>query len=260
LIEICVRRHLTIDVKAVANPTNTQALDFLKRRTALLKRIRVFRKLQRAYMPNLCRFLSATQHQIWDSEVKRHAEAVRLFLPSDILDATKRMHACTQGLPGVEADLRISKVREALHTLRQGLQTRTITNRFCLRHCTGQHMLTRGQGVLRQINLKIHRAKLCYRYVQNALKRLKGDGPWERELQVLEDTDVRALNERVLTTEEEQRKAVHDYKDVPEGGGVAAYGVVALGEGQQTLLWIWYSVRPEEPTEAELVEGTCPKD
>jgi hypothetical protein len=83
-----------------------------------LKRIRVFRKLQRAYMPNLRRFLSATQRQIWDSEVERHAEAVRLFLPSDILDATKRMHACAQGLPGVEADRRIGEACEALHTLR----------------------------------------------------------------------------------------------------------------------------------------------
>jgi hypothetical protein len=122
-------------------------------------------------------------------------------------------------------------------------------------------MLTRGQGVLRQINLKIHRAKLRYRYVRNALKRLKGDGPWERELQVLEDTDVRALNERALTTEEEeQRKAVHDYEDVAEEGGMAVYGVMALGEGRRTLSWIWYSARPEEPTEAELVEGTCSKD
>jgi hypothetical protein len=68
---------------------------------------------------------------------------------------------------------------------------------------------------------------LRYRYVRNALKRLKGDGTWERELQVLEDSDVRALNECVLTKEEaEQRQAVHDYEDIAEEGGVAAFGVV----------------------------------
>jgi hypothetical protein len=49
-----------IDVKAVSNPTESQTVDFLKRRTALLKRIRTFRKLQRTYMPNLRRFLTAT--------------------------------------------------------------------------------------------------------------------------------------------------------------------------------------------------------
>jgi hypothetical protein len=85
---------------------------------------------------------------------------------------------------------------------------------------------------------------------------LKGDGPWEKELAVLEDSDVHALNERALTEEEaEQRKAVHDYEEIAEEGGVAAFGVVALGEGRRTLSWIWYSARPEEPTEAELVEG-----
>ncbi|KAJ7318568.1 hypothetical protein DFH08DRAFT_1036369 [Mycena albidolilacea] len=226
-----IQRNLTIDVKAIANPTDAQSIDFLKRHTAVLKRIRVFRKLQWAYMPNLRRFLTASQSQIWDSEAERHAEAVRLFLPSDILDQAKRIRACAEGLPGVEADLRVGEAREALHALQQDLRTRA----------------------LQQINLKIHRAKVRYRYVRNTLKRLKGDGPWERELQVLEDKDVRALNKRA--EEEEQRQAVHNYEDVAEEGGVAAYGVVVLGEGRRTLLWIWYSARPEEPTEAELVEA-----
>jgi hypothetical protein len=117
-------------------------------------------------------------------------------------------------------------------------------------------MLTRGQGILCQVNLKIHKAKLRYRYVRNALKRLEGDGAWEKELQVLEDNDVRALNERALTAEEaEQRKVIHDYEDVAEEGGVAVFGVVALGEGCWTLSWIWYSASPKDPTEAELAEG-----
>ncbi|KAJ7050144.1 hypothetical protein C8F01DRAFT_1001117 [Mycena amicta] len=221
------RRNLAIDVKAVANPTDAQSVDFLKRRTALLKRIRGFRKLQRTYMPNLRRFLTATQRAVWDAEAERNAEAVRLFMPSDLLDATKRVKACAVGLPEVEESLRVGEAREALEALRQGLRTRTMTNRFRLRNCTGQRMLTRGQGILRQINIKIHKAKIRYRYARNALKRLKGDGPWERELAVLEDSD----------------------------GGVAAFGVVALGEGRRTLSWIWYSARPDEPTEAELVEG-----
>ncbi|KAJ7059253.1 hypothetical protein C8F01DRAFT_989914 [Mycena amicta] len=220
-------RNLAIDIKAVANPTDAQAVEFLKRRTALLKRIRGFRKLQRTYMPNLRRFLTATQRAIWDAEAERNAEAVRLFLPSDLLDATKRAKACAVGLPEVEESLRIGEAREALDELRQGLRTRTMTNRFCLRNCTGQRMLTRGQGILRQVNIKIHKAKIRYRYVRNTLKRLKGDGPWEKELAVLEDSD----------------------------GGVAAFGVVAQGEGRRTLSWIWYVAKPDDLTEAELVEA-----
>jgi hypothetical protein len=147
-------------------------------------------------MPNLRRFLTAVQRAIWDSETERNAEAIRLFMPSEIADNTKRVKACAVGLPAAEEELRVGEAREALHALRQGLRTRTMTNRYRLRHCTGQRMLTRGQGVLRQVNLKIHKAKLRYRYARNALMRLRGHGGWEHELKVLEDADVRALNER----------------------------------------------------------------
>jgi hypothetical protein len=118
-------------------------------------------------------------------------------------------------------------------------------------------MLKRGQGVLRQIKLKIHKAKLCYQYAQNTLMRLRGHRSWEKELRVLEENDVDALNEHALTAEEaEQRNALHDYESIiVEEGGVAALGTVALGEGRQTLSWIWYTAKSAEPTEAELVEG-----
>ncbi|KAJ6545928.1 hypothetical protein B0H10DRAFT_1754290, partial [Mycena sp. CBHHK59/15] len=122
------QRYLAIDVKSIANPTDTQTVDILKRRAALVKRMRTFRKLQRTYMPNLRRFLTASQRALWDSEMDRNAEAVRLFLPSDISDKTKRENACAMGLPKVEADLRIGEAREALESLRRGLRARTMTN------------------------------------------------------------------------------------------------------------------------------------
>ncbi|KAJ6479819.1 hypothetical protein C8R45DRAFT_1054444 [Mycena sanguinolenta] len=221
------QRYLTIDVKAVANPTEKQTVNFLKWCVALLKRIRAFRKLQRAYMPNIRKYLTATQHTQWDSESDRNAEGIRLFLPSDISSRVNREKACVVGLAEVEADLRVGEACEALNALRQGLRTCTMTNRFRLRNCTGQRMLKRGQGVLRQVNLKVHKAKLRHRYARNPLLRLRGNGAWEKELRVLEDDD----------------------------GGIAAYGVVALGEGRRTLLWIWYAAKTGEPTEAELVEA-----
>ncbi|KAJ7028998.1 hypothetical protein C8F04DRAFT_963379 [Mycena alexandri] len=221
-------QNLAVDVKAVANPTETQTVGFMKRRVALTKRIRAFRTLQRTYMPKVRRFLNATQRALWDSEGDRDAEAIRLFMPSELADRTKRDKACAVGLAEVETELRIGEAREALEALRQGLRTRTMTNRYRLRHCTGQRLLTRGQGVLRQINVKIHKAKLRYRYVRHALTRLKDHGAWERELRILEESD----------------------------GGIAALGAVALGESRRTLSWIWYTAKATDPDEAELVEGT----
>ncbi|KAJ7016992.1 hypothetical protein C8F04DRAFT_1280235 [Mycena alexandri] len=249
------QRHLAIDVKAIANPTGPQEVEFLKRRTAIAKRIRAFRTLQRAYMPHVRQYLTQTQRTLWDSDGDRDAEAIRLFLPSDITDSKKREKACAEGLPAVESCLREGEAHDALEALRQGLRVRTMTNRYRLRNATGQRALTRGQGVLRQNNVRIHKAKLRYRYVQNALSRLRGNGDWERVLKVLQDSDVRALNERALTEEEAaQREVVHDLRDVEEGG-VGTYGVVALGEGRRSLSWIWYTTTTEDPTEQELVEA-----
>ncbi|KAJ6447896.1 hypothetical protein C8R45DRAFT_1115651 [Mycena sanguinolenta] len=249
------QRLLAVDVKAITNPTPQQEHNFLKRRTAIRKRIVAFRKLQRAYMPHVRRFLTISQQALWDADGERDAEAIRLFLPSDITDSAKRVKACAEGLPDVEASLREGEAHDALEALRQGLRVRTMTNRFRIRNATGQRALTRGQGVLRQNNVRIHKAKLRYRYARNALSRLRGNGEWERKLQVLQDEDIRVLNERAVTTEEmAQREAVHNLHDVNEGG-VANYGVVALGEGRRTLSWIWYTVQPDGPTEEELVEA-----
>ncbi|KAJ6508192.1 hypothetical protein C8R45DRAFT_1089391 [Mycena sanguinolenta] len=227
------QRYLTIDVTAVANLMEAQTVEFLRRRANLLKWIRVFCKLQRTYMPNLRKFLTATQRARWYSEVDHDAESIRLFLPSDVSSKVNREKACAIGLPDMEAELRAAKVREALDSLRQGLHTRTMMNQFRLRNCTGQQMLMRGQGVLRQVNLKVHKAKLRYRYARNALLRLQGNGPWEKELRVLEDED----------------------DNVAEEGGIAAYGVVVLGESCRTLSWIWYVAKKGELSEAELVEA-----
>ncbi|KAJ7136482.1 hypothetical protein C8R43DRAFT_893858 [Mycena crocata] len=249
------QRYLAIDVKATPIPTQIQTMDFLKRRAALTKRVRDFRKLQRRYMPNLRRFLTASQRVMWDGEAERDIETVRLFMPSDLVDVERRSKACAQGLAECEAELRVGEAKEALDKLRQGLRTRTMTNRFRLRNFTGQRALTRGQGVLRQVNMKIHKAKLRYRYARNALSRLDDHGDWERELHVLKDADVRALNERALTDEEQaQRETVHDLRDVEEGG-IAAYRVVALGESRRTLSWIWYVASKDEPTKLDLVEA-----
>ncbi|KAJ7678410.1 hypothetical protein B0H17DRAFT_1236048 [Mycena rosella] len=253
------QRHLAIDVKAIANPTTLQDLDFFKRRTALTKRIRAFRKTQRAYMPHVRRFLTQSQRALWDTEADRDAEAVRLFMPSDIADRVKHIKACAEGLPGVEADLREGEAHDALESLRQGLRTRTMTNRFRLRNSTGQCALTRGQGVLRLNNVRIHKAKLRYRYARNALSRLRGNGDWERDLRVLEEDDagepteqelvealrvewckayarMRRWDEDVVLVEEEMRRTIQ-------------YGYWEAGE------WLQRSVAREGTFAPELEEG-----
>ncbi|KAJ7446032.1 hypothetical protein B0H11DRAFT_1930374 [Mycena galericulata] len=233
-----VQRQLAVAIKAAGPVLSTsQELDFLKRRSLLRGRIQGFRRLQKTYMPNLRRYLSASQKLMWDADDKQ-PEATRLFMPSDIATTEKRVKACAAGLDGVEARLRHGEAGEGLGQLRQGLRTRTMTNKFKIRNWSGQRALTRGQGILRQINIKVHAAKLRYRYARQALLKLKGHGDWEKRYRVLEDDDVRALNERSLRDEEQAQDIF--LGALGTAAGPSATGAVALGEGHRTLSWIWY--------------------
>ena len=107
---------------------------------------------------------------------------------------------------------------------------------------------------MRQVGIRIHKAKLRYRYAWNAMMRLRGHGAWEKTYRVLAEADVRGVNERAVTEEEEaERERLRELGQIVEGGVVAA-GTVAAGEGLHTMSWIWYSTNLENG-EADLVEG-----
>ncbi|KAJ7429994.1 hypothetical protein B0H11DRAFT_2264473 [Mycena galericulata] len=237
-----VQRQLEIDVRALKDPSPAQRLAFTKRRTTLLKRIFKFRQVQRVYMPAARALLSDEQKQVYDGNGEQLPEATRLFMPSELVNREIRARACATGLPDIEARMRRGEAEEALEAVRHGLRTRTMTNRYKLRNYTGQGMMTKGQGILRHINIKIHSAKLHYRYARAALLALDGHGAWEERMKVLDDDDVRALNERALTAEE---KAQNEHWAELGGaileGGVARAAALAAGEGGHTFSWIWYN-------------------
>ncbi|KAJ7024801.1 hypothetical protein C8F04DRAFT_1192096 [Mycena alexandri] len=233
------QRILTIDLAAMKDPTTTQELDFVKRKTALTKRIRRFRRLQLTYMPELVRLLTPAQRQVWE-EKGRSAELVKLFMPSE-LGATTRGAACESGLGKIEEEMREAELQESLDDVRDALRIRTMANRFRRRNTTGQRALTRGQGLLRQISVRIHKAKLRYRYARTALLRLRGHGAWEERYRVLAEEDIRGVNERTITEEEAgERERLRQMGEIIEGG-MAVAGTVAAGEGTHTMSWIWRS-------------------
>ncbi|KAJ7164850.1 hypothetical protein C8R43DRAFT_1122730 [Mycena crocata] len=223
-------------------------LGFTKRRTALLKRIHKFRQLQLIYMPTLRSFLTDLQRQVFDGNGEQLPEATRLFMPSEILRAEDREIACAPGLPQVEALMREGEAQEALEVVRQGLRSRTMTNRFKIKNHTGQGALTRGQGILRQINIKIHLAKIHYRYARAALAVLWKTGTWMESLKVLRDEDVRALNERTLV--KEAQAGLDHLDDLAEAvatpAGVTVAEGLAAGETHHEVSWIWFTTQGKE--------------
>ncbi|KAJ7775002.1 hypothetical protein B0H16DRAFT_1713446 [Mycena metata] len=173
-------------------------------------------------------------------------------MPSDIGSAASRQKVCAPGLDDVEARLRHGEAGDALSQLRQGLRVRTMTNRFKIRNWTGQRALTRGQGILRQVNIKIHGCKLRYRYTRQALLKLKGHGQWEDQFRVLEESDVRALSDREVREEEQAHDAHLGALGVAVG--LAATGAVAMGETNRTLSWIWYAAPTKQTGDKKLHE------
>jgi hypothetical protein len=139
--------------------------------------------------------------------------------------------------------MRLAEATETLETIRSGLRMRTVTNRFKVANVTGQRVNTCVQGVQHGVDVRIHGAKLRYRYVRAAYHCLVGGGLWEEELRVLEDEDVRALNERAMTWEEKMEEEwlwELGTLNMYEQGGVAAVGMIMTGEAHRTLSWIWY--------------------
>jgi hypothetical protein len=243
-------------VKAVINPSASQKLDFVKRRTGLAARIRRFRKIQGTYMPGLRASLTQDQTVIYDRPSL--PEETRLFLPSDLTDAVTRKAVCFPGLAEVEAEYREAEAFDALERIRHALRSRTMMNRFRIRSNGGQRALTRSQGIFRLIHVRLHISKLRYRYARNALLKLKGHGGWEQTLQILKDDDLRALNERAMTEEEKAREALLEEAAVEAVHGVAAAGAVAAGEGSRTLSWIWYRAKvgeSEKEDDPQIEEG-----
>ncbi|KAJ7430009.1 hypothetical protein B0H11DRAFT_1765883 [Mycena galericulata] len=251
-----IQRQLAVAIKAMGTPlTVSQQLEVLKRRTLLRGKVDTFRKLQKTYMPKLRAYLTPSQRAAWDADDKE-PEATRLFMPSDLSSPKARAKACAAGLDGVEARLREGEVSESLDVVRDGLRTRTATTKFKIRNWAGQRAQTRGQGILRQVNLRIHSATLQYRWARQALLKLKGHGEWEKRWQVLKDEDVRALNERSLTEEEEaERQRWRELGEIPEEGGIGALGDIVSGETHKTLSWIWYGISAKEGADEKLHEA-----
>ncbi|KAF8144722.1 hypothetical protein K438DRAFT_1782591 [Mycena galopus ATCC 62051] len=222
-----VQRRLAVDVRAVKDTSSAQKLGFTKRCMALLKEIHWFRTIQRVYMPLLWGTFSDAQKEVFDGNGNEVPEAMRLFMPSEIPDGWRREEVCVLGLPDIEARMREGEATEALEVVRHGLRKRTMTNRYKLRNYTGQGMMTKGQGILCVINIRIHIAKVRDRH---------GDG--EEWLCVLHDDNVDALNNHGLTNEE---KAQSEHWARIAGafveGGIARAVGVARGEGLMNIVF-----------------------
>jgi hypothetical protein len=175
----------------------------VERRTTLLNRIQHFREIQKIYMPGFDPKNSVEHLASPNSLASVHVEDSKLYLPSDLSECD-RCKYCPGGLSDMEDRLRFAEASDTLESLRHHLQTRSFTNHFKIANVTGQIQNTRARETQSRIDDKVRAAELQYRHSRDALLRLRGHGSWEDTLQVLEQSDVRALNEQVMTAQEKE--------------------------------------------------------
>ena len=241
LIALLNRQTVRFEAKSKRKQTVPQSTLIVEHRTALLKRIQRFREIQQIYMPDFDPDNTPTSVDI---------EECKLYLPSDLLEADRQKY-CPGDLTEMENRLRFAEAFDALESLRHHLRTRSAINRFKVANVTGQVRNTRARETQSRIDNKVQSAALQYRRSRNALVKLREHGPWEDILQVLEVSDVRALNEREMTAQEQQDiRRVQDRVEVVGEDDVSPERVVAtaaaVGEGQRRPSWIWSSGNLQE--------------
>ena len=256
------RQTLRTEVSGQRKQTILQTTSLVERRTVLLKRIQRFREIQRIHMPG---FDSSNHRHSLPSAARNDTtptavEDVSLFLPSELNDHDHRRY-CPAGLAGLENRLRYAEATDALEDLRHHLRTRSFTNRFKIANVTGQINNTRSRETQNRIDDKVRQSQIQYCRARTALLVLRGKGEWEQVLQVLERSDVRALNERQMTRQEKddiervRLRAGVNVDDIEDERVVAT--VAAVGEGQRRPSWIWFSGNNHEDMDDPLTrKGT----
>lgn len=145
----------------------------------------------------------------------------------------------------MEDRIRYAEASDALEDLRHHLRTRSFTNKFKIKNITGQIKNTRAREVQHRVDDKVRASELRYRRARDAVKKLRGSGDWEKVLQVLDKSDVRALNERELNAQE-----LFDEQQLRARLGTSATTISeervivqasAVGEGLRRPSWIWFT-------------------
>ena len=264
------RQELLVEAKS--SKTTLQETALVRRRTSLLKRIQQFIAVCASYLPGLDSYLAESGKRETSKSI---AESILLHLPSSI-PSEKRASICVGGVDQIEERFRYGQATEALTRLRLQLAKRTCAVRYKSHNVDSQRSYTRFRALTDQTEKNIKACQLQYNVARAALLSLRGPGPWEEILRVLQPDDIRGMGERVIITEEREfddrmrKMAGLDSSDCSVALE-AAYSAVqvplpltefipqlAQGEGTRTISWIWYSTSREELENSQTEACTLP--
>lgn len=154
----------------------------------------------------------------------QQVECIRIGLPLEI-SASRRDAVCSERLIELEDRLREAQCRDALQDLRNKLHTIDQLYHYKKLNVRNQGPNTRARTGISQQEVRKARAAKKYRRARRAKLALSGAGPWEAELKVLEDDDIRGIQDDDPRAVEKRKRKRGD-KAGP-------------AEGRRKISWIW---------------------
>jgi hypothetical protein len=167
-----------------------------------------------------------------DGKLHIRTEAVMLFLPSSLLNASAH-DRLINSLSLKEKQLRIAQANDALVDIRRLRRVLTGVLQFKQLNTagTGQKYNTRVRDLYSGFQTKVRLAAERYRAAYKAISVLDPFGTWSQHLRVLHDEDIRGPG-----------------RDSDES---------ILGEGQREMSWIWLvSNAAAQPDEAQELDNS----
>ncbi|KAK7019006.1 CxC2 domain-containing protein [Favolaschia claudopus] len=202
-------------------------------RRAFFVKLRKFRGLQAVYAPTAIEEVKEEDEKRDRDLPPPQAEAVRLFLPSEMQGVTDR--ADLEGVAEKEARLREGQLHDNIRRLRSRLHAK----RHLLQY-RNDHLITEN------IQLAVGR----YRRARKALLALRGEGACEA-WKPLEDADIRLDQEREADALARERLGGVGSNSRKSTRGIMA----AISSKKKKMSWIWTQGGGPDADEQELVDA-----
>ncbi|KAH9894052.1 hypothetical protein C8Q73DRAFT_665658 [Cubamyces lactineus] len=215
------QRNLSEDSR---DATPGKLAELHEHRTSLRRKIQKFRELQGVYMAAAASTLAEDPACHMDVQ---EVEGIRLGLPSEI-SQTRRLTVCSPRLLEIEARLREGQCHDSLQDLRSKLHTIHQLYSYKRLNVRNQGPNTRARAGIAYQDAGKSRAVRRYHHARRAMHALTGPGDWEQELRILEDSDIRGLEE-------------DDPRPVKGGHKRKRGDTNGPAEGRRRISWIWHS-------------------
>ncbi|KAJ2911619.1 hypothetical protein MD484_g8794, partial [Candolleomyces efflorescens] len=185
-----ILKGLVRESPQVKLPTFKQQADLKEKQGALLRRIVIWRNVQRSYAPAAFGLAQAHEAQLLDKNESLPAQEVPLFMPSSL---PVSLRGAVNRIVMAEARLREAQAGDALAEIcrvRRVLAGLTTFKKYNLAG-EGNKANTRVRAVYSRLQEKISRAAERYRQARTILLDLDPNGAWNAKLLELKNEDIR---------------------------------------------------------------------